>query len=119
MTRPLSVLPLDVREAIRAARRSGLTLADIRATAAETEWPVSIATIRQLVEDVPQPFKRTGRRGASPADKARVLAMVTSGRSYRETAAALGVAPSTIWKLSRHLGLPRGQRPGGVRKAIA
>ncbi len=109
------VLGRDVLEAVRRARESGMTLNAIRLTLAEEGLNVSITAIRNAVRGVPGPVKRPG---LDPDRKATVLAMVRRGCSYRKAAELAGVSYNLVWRAARHLGLPRGRRPGGVRKVL-
>lgn len=109
---------LAMRETIRNARRAGMSLPDIRHTLASEEVEVSIAQLRSVVRDVAAPFVRTGRRGASPLLKAEILRLVSSGRSYREAMVETGASSKLVWRVCRHLRLPRGRRPGGVRRSL-
>jgi len=89
------------REAIRTARRSGLTIADIKAATAEEGQPLSLRAVKAIICDVPPPKQRTGRAGADPELKARVIRAAVSGRPHRQIAEEFGVSTASVWKWSR------------------
>lgn len=107
-------LVLSQREAIRDARRKGMSLPDIQQTLLETGLRVGKETIRKVVEDVPSPFpKRTGRRGASPELKAQILILARTGFSIKEIMVATGASSKLIIKTYQRAGIRRrrGRRP--------